>query len=61
MRAALAALYWRAGDEGAAEAEWDFACDSISVGCGKYSDPDWLFRIRWVGGCFGSLMPPGSA
>ena len=48
MRAALAALYWRAGEEAAAEAEWDFACDSISVGCGKYSDPDWLFRIRWV-------------
>lgn len=30
MRAALAALYWAAGDEAAAEGEWDFACFSIT-------------------------------
>lgn len=46
MRAALAALYWRQGQEAKAEAAWEFACDSITVGCTKYTDQDWLFRIR---------------
>lgn len=30
MRAALAALYWSQGKEGAAESEWEFACNNIS-------------------------------
>ena len=34
------------GKEGAAEAEWNYACDRISVGCSKYQDKDWLSRIR---------------
>ncbi|KAI7844602.1 hypothetical protein COHA_001842 [Chlorella ohadii] len=46
MRAALAALYWRQGQEAAAEAEWNFACTSITTGCSKYQDQDWLQRIR---------------
>lgn len=46
MRAALAALYWRQGREAAAEAEWEFACTRITVGCSRYQDPDWVFRIR---------------
>ncbi|KAI3437946.1 hypothetical protein D9Q98_000390 [Chlorella vulgaris] len=46
MRAALAALYWKFGDEAAAEASWDFACNSITVGCTRYLDRDWLQRIR---------------
>lgn len=46
MRAALAALYWSQGKEGEAETEWDFACSKIAVGCSKYQDEDWLFRIR---------------
>lgn len=46
MRAALAALYWNAGLETEAEAEWEFACNKINVGCAKYQDEDWLFRIR---------------
>jgi hypothetical protein len=48
MRAALAALYWKFGDEAAAEASWDFACNSITVGCTRYLDRDWLQRIRWA-------------
>ncbi|CAL5223473.1 g5995 [Coccomyxa viridis] len=46
LRAALAALYWSQGKEAAAESEWNFACDRISVGCSRYTDPDWLSRIR---------------
>jgi tetratricopeptide (TPR) repeat protein len=46
MRVALAALYWSAGQETAAEAEWEFACNKITVGCSRYQDEDWLFRIR---------------
>ncbi|PSC74586.1 Tetratricopeptide repeat [Micractinium conductrix] len=46
MRAALAALYWRRGDEARAESEWEFACNSITTGCTKYTDSDWLLRIR---------------
>ena len=34
------------GKEAAAESEWNFACDRISVGCSRYTDPDWLTRIR---------------
>ncbi|KAK9829331.1 hypothetical protein WJX72_005226 [[Myrmecia] bisecta] len=46
MRAALAALYWAQGDRAAAEGEWQYACDRVSVGCSKYMDRDWLSRIR---------------
>jgi tetratricopeptide (TPR) repeat protein len=46
MRAALAALYYARGDSAAAEGEWDFACSSITVGCSKFKDEDWLSRIR---------------
>lgn len=46
VRAALAAVYWSQGQAEAAEAEWQFACDNISVGCRKYEDMDWLARIR---------------
>jgi len=53
MRAALAAMYWRQGREAAAEAQWEYACDSITVGCSKYQDQDWLYRIRWAGGQVG--------
>lgn len=34
------------GKEAAAESEWNFACDRISVGCSRYTDRDWLSRIR---------------
>lgn len=34
------------GQEAAAEAEWNFACTSITTGCSKYQDQDWLLRIR---------------
>ena len=34
------------GKEGAAEAEWNYACDRISAGCSRYQDRDWLSRIR---------------
>ncbi|KAL4436864.1 hypothetical protein ABPG75_004003 [Micractinium tetrahymenae] len=46
MRAALAALYWRQGREAEAESTWEFACNSITAGCTKYTDPDWLYHIR---------------
>ncbi|CAK0785284.1 hypothetical protein CVIRNUC_008490, partial [Coccomyxa viridis] len=46
LRAALAGLYWAQGKEAAAESEWNFACDRISVGCSRYTDKDWLARIR---------------
>lgn len=46
MRAALAALYWDRGDEGAAESEWNFGCNNINAGCRLYEDEDWLRRIR---------------
>ncbi|KAG1664703.1 hypothetical protein FOA52_006678 [Chlamydomonas sp. UWO 241] len=46
MRAALAALYYDAGDRARAEDVWEFACTQISVGCSKYKDADWLARIR---------------
>lgn len=29
-----------------AEAQWDTACTSITTGCAKYQDKDWLLRIR---------------
>jgi hypothetical protein len=32
MRAALAALYWSRGQQGAAEEQWDVACNQITVG-----------------------------
>lgn len=37
------------GKEAAAESEWNFACDRISVGCTFYKDRDWLSRIRRQG------------
>ncbi|KAL4430602.1 hypothetical protein ABPG77_005842 [Micractinium sp. CCAP 211/92] len=46
MRVALAALYWRQGREAEAESMFEFACNSITAGCTKYTDPDWLYRIR---------------
>lgn len=46
MRAALAAMYWARGNTIGAESEWEFACNSISVGCAKYEDMDWLERVR---------------
>lgn len=46
MRAALAALLWHFGEEEAAETEWEFGCNNIAVGCSKYTDEDWVQRIR---------------
>ena len=46
MRAALAAMYWSAGEQEKAEASWEFACNNIAVGCAKYEDFDWLRRVR---------------
>mmetsp|Transcript_12807 Transcript_12807/g.34933 ORF Transcript_12807/g.34933 Transcript_12807/m.34933 type:complete len:377 (+) Transcript_12807:51-1181(+) len=46
MRAALASLYWADGRTALAEEEWEFACTKINTGCAKYTDPDWLGRIR---------------
>ena len=34
------------GKQVEAEATWAFACDNITVGCKKYTDLDWLARIR---------------
>ncbi|WIA36695.1 hypothetical protein OEZ86_007972 [Tetradesmus obliquus] len=45
-RAALAALYWRRGDEQRAEDVWHFACENISAGCSKYQDRKWLQEVR---------------
>ena len=45
-RAALAALYYHEGRQSAAEGQWEFACDSISVGCGKYRSREWLEGVR---------------
>lgn len=57
MRAAIAALYWAAGDQRAAEEAWEWACSKINSGqlvaggpvldsCSRYADADWLERIR---------------
>ncbi|PNG99753.1 hypothetical protein TSOC_014463, partial [Tetrabaena socialis] len=46
MRAALAALYWQQGRRVEAEEAWEYACNRITVGCVKYTDLDWLGRIR---------------
>ena len=57
MRAALAALYWAAGEEAKAEDTWGWACSKINSGqlveggpvldsCERYADSDWLERIR---------------
>jgi hypothetical protein len=45
-RAALAALYWRAGNYEQAEAAWQFACENITAGCRKYEDREWLQVVR---------------
>jgi tetratricopeptide (TPR) repeat protein len=36
MHVALAAHAWATGNVAAAEEEWEFACDRISVGCSRY-------------------------
>jgi hypothetical protein len=57
MRAAMAAIYWAAGEEEKAEEVWNWACSRINSGqllpggpvldsCEKYADADWLGRIR---------------
>ena len=57
MRAAIAALYWAAGEEEKAEDTWGWACSKINSGqlveggpvldsCDRYADSDWLERIR---------------
>lgn len=46
MRAALAAMYWARGNTISAESEWEFACNSITVGCAKYEDMVWLETVR---------------
>lgn len=45
-RAALAALYWRAGKYEQAEAQWQYACENITAGCSKYQDRAWLSTVR---------------
>ena len=45
-RAALAALYWASGRPDDAEREWEYACDSIDVGCAKYRDNRWVAETR---------------
>lgn len=42
MRAALAALYWAAGDEAAAEGEWEFACFKINGRFGVGGNGCWI-------------------
>lgn len=39
-------LCYMQGNEIEAEREWNFACSNIVVGCTKYTDEDWLVRIR---------------
>ncbi|KIY95987.1 hypothetical protein MNEG_11974 [Monoraphidium neglectum] len=46
MRVALAALLWQRGLDADAEEQWQYACDRITVGCRKYTDADWLSRVR---------------
>lgn len=57
MRAALAAMYWRRGDEERAEENWNWSCEKINSGqlveggpvldgCELYRDFDWLARVR---------------
>ena len=57
MRAAIAAIYWAAGEEERAEDVWGWACSKINSGqlveggpvldsCERYADSDWLERIR---------------
>eukprot|EP01025_Chloroclados_australasicus_P034435 TRINITY_DN35185_c0_g1_i2.p1 TRINITY_DN35185_c0_g1~~TRINITY_DN35185_c0_g1_i2.p1 ORF type:complete len:148 (-),score=29.94 TRINITY_DN35185_c0_g1_i2:238-681(-) len=45
-RAALAALYYEAGNVQQAEDAWEFACDRINIGCTKYRDREWLTKVR---------------
>ena len=33
-------------DRDDAEREWEFACDLIDTGCGKYRDKLWLTTVR---------------
>jgi len=46
MRIALAVMYWTTGQDDKAETEFEFACNSIAVGCAKYEDLDWLIKVR---------------
>jgi hypothetical protein len=46
MRVALAAIQFNEGDAQAAEANWQFTCDKISVGCTQYKDMQWVRGIR---------------
>lgn len=57
MRAAIAAIYYAANDQQAAEEYWGWACSKINSGqlvpggpvldsCTRYGDSDWLGRIR---------------
>eukprot|EP00466_Bigelowiella_natans_P004485 jgi/Bigna1/141934/aug1.66_g16642 len=46
IRAALAALYWHQGQDSDARQVWQYACERINAGCGKYLDKDWVGRIR---------------
>ena len=45
-RAALAALYYAEGRGAEAEEVWNYACDAVSTGCGKYADVSWLRTVR---------------
>lgn len=46
MRAALAALYWAAGDTEKAEDVWEYTCGVLLEGCARYRDEDYLQRVR---------------
>lgn len=46
MHVALAADSWSQGDYITALKEWNFVCDSISVGCDAYKDMNWVENIR---------------
>jgi len=46
MHVALAAVYWGQGQQGAAESEWEFACNNISTGCRQYKDMNWVVTVR---------------
>ena len=46
MRAALAALYWAAGERDKAEDVWEYACGVLLEGCARYRDEEYLRRVR---------------
>lgn len=56
MHVALAADLWNKGEYISAIKQWDFTCNEISVGCDKYSDLDWVSKIRrWPTNLVGRL------